>query len=392
MTSTAFYRNLKAANSLSDAFSEGGTAPLPSDWYVVVTDIVGSTAAITAGRYKDVNTAGGLAAMAMSNAFKTLEFPFVFGGDGTTFLIPATMRDETAGILADTARKVKDFFDLDLRVGIVPAIDVYAKNFAIRVGKIQVSEHYIQAVILGDGIDYAESLVKTTPTYLVAKNLVGATEANFFGFTCRWHDIPSHGGETVALIVRLNNANDNSQRQLLRSILEQIEKIYGPENEHHPIREKNMKPALTPRVLWREAAATANRKSGIMYYLSFVRIIFESVGLSVIMALKLPGKKFHFELKRIKWYNVVSADYKKFDGMLKLVISGSSAMREKLVAELDRLKREGKLLYGIHVSNRALMTCLLNADSAHEVHFVDAADGGYALAAKMLKEQLSAQG
>jgi len=366
--------------------------PLPSDWHVVVTDIVGSTAAITAGRYKDVNTAGGLAAMAMSNAFKTLDFPFVFGGDGTTFLIPASMRDEAAVILADTARKVKDFFDLDLRVGIVPADDVYAKNFSIRVGKIQVSEHYIQAVILGDGIDHAEKLVKTTPKYLVAKDLVGDSEANFFGFSCRWHDIPSHGGETVALIVRLSSANDNSQRQLLRSILEQIEKIYGPEKEHHPIREENMKPALSSRVLWREAAARTRNKGGFLYSLLLVRLTFEIIAIKIIMALSLPGKMFHYELKRIKWYNVVSADYKKFDGMLKLVISGSSAMREKLVGELERLKREGKLLYGIHVSNRALMTCLLNADSEHEVHFVDAADGGYALAAKMLKEQLSAQG
>ncbi|GAB4422788.1 MAG: hypothetical protein OHK0011_02130 [Turneriella sp.] len=91
----------------------------------------------------------------------------------------------------------------------------------------------------------------------------------------------------------------------------------------------------------------------------------------------------------MKWYNVISSDYKKFDGMLKMVISGSPAARAGLVRELDRLKAENKLQYGIHVSDRALLTCLLHADSAQEVHFVDAADGGYALAAKMLKEQLS---
>ncbi|HMY11875.1 MAG TPA: DUF3095 family protein, partial [Turneriella sp.] len=177
-----FYRHLTPADSLATAFDDKNTVPLPDDWYIVITDIVGSTAAIGAGRYKDVNTAGGLAAMALSNAFGTLEFPFIFGGDGTTFLLPPEIRDAVAEILADTARKVKEFFSLDLRVGIVPAREVYAKKQNIRVGKIRVSPHYVQAVITGDGIDYAERLVKTGTTYLVPHELTGTHEANFTGF------------------------------------------------------------------------------------------------------------------------------------------------------------------------------------------------------------------
>ncbi|MEP0899817.1 DUF3095 family protein [Nodosilinea sp. FACHB-13] len=38
--------------------------------------------------------------------------------------------------------------------------------------------------------------------------------------------------------------------------------------------------------------------------------------------------------------------------------------------------------------DRALMTCLVFERSGREVHFVDGADGGYALAAKPLKEKL----
>ncbi|MFZ5628027.1 MAG: DUF3095 domain-containing protein [Spirochaetota bacterium] len=383
-----FYRHLEPAESLATAFDDKNTVPLPDDWYIVITDIVGSTAAIGAGRYKDVNTAGGLAAMALSNAFGTLEFPFIFGGDGTTFLIPPEIREASAEILADTARKVKQFFALDLRVGIVPARDVYARKNSIRVGKIRVSPHYVQAVITGDGIDYAEKLVKSGTSYLVPQDLPGSHEANFTGFTCRWHDIPSEGGETVALIVRFTGGSEKANMQLLQTVLTAVDRHYGPDAQHHPIKEKTLRNTLSRKIIWREAAAKAGKKGGLLFLLQMMRITFESFVTLLSIKLHLPLRVFHYKLNRVKWYNVISSDYKKFDGMLKMVISGSPAARAGLVRELDRLKAENRLQYGIHVSDRALLTCLLHADSAQEVHFVDAADGGYALAAKMLKEQM----
>lgn len=383
-----FYRHLEPAESLATAFDEKSTVPLPADWFIVITDIVGSTAAIDAGRYKDVNTAGGLAAMALSNAFGTLEFPFIFGGDGTTFLIPPEIREAAAEILADTARKVKEFFSLHLRVGIVPAREVFAKKHAIRVGKIRISPHYTQAVITGDGIDYAEKLVKSGQDYLVPHDLAGSHEANFTGFTCRWHDVPSEGGETVALIVRFSAGSEEANHQLLQTVLSAIERHYGPDAQHHPIKENTLRNTMARKIIWREAAARAGKKEGLTFLLQMIRIAFESFVTLLSIKLHLPLKVFHYRLDRVKWYNVISSDYKKFDGMLKMVISGSPAARAGLVRELDSLRLKNKLKYGIHVSDRALLTCLLHADSAQEVHFVDAADGGYALAAKMLKEQI----
>ena len=48
----------------------------------------------------------------------------------------------------------------------------------------------------------------------------------------------------------------------------------------------------------------------------------------------------------------------------------------------------GKLVYGFHVSDRALMTCLVYKAQGRHTAFIDGADGGYALAAKVLKENL----
>jgi hypothetical protein len=62
----------------------------------------------------------------------------------------------------------------------------------------------------------------------------------------------------------------------------------------------------------------------------------------------------------------------------------------RLRRELDALYDEGRIYYGLHESSQALMTCYVQGldDGAH-VHFVDGGSGGYALAAKQLKRQMS---
>ena len=47
----------------------------------------------------------------------------------------------------------------------------------------------------------------------------------------------------------------------------------------------------------------------------------------------------------------------------------------------------GQITYGIHESSQALMTCLVFSLAGNHVHLIDGADGGYALAAKQMKQQ-----
>ena len=52
----------------------------------------------------------------------------------------------------------------------------------------------------------------------------------------------------------------------------------------------------------------------------------------------------------------------------------------------------GELNYGIHVSDTALMTCLVeSAGDYRHVHFIDGGDGGYTLAAREMKTRIAAQ-
>jgi len=59
---------------------------------------------------------------------------------------------------------------------------------------------------------------------------------------------------------------------------------------------------------------------------------------------------------------------------------------------LEGRYREGRLVYGMHKSTEALVTCIVFSYNGNHVHFVDGSDGGYAMAACGLKAQLKSLG
>ncbi len=389
MGNSSFYQDIKSINKFSDFFLQKNQQEIPEDWWVVVTDVVSSTKAIEEGRYKDVNIAGGLAVMAISNTFKNMEFPFIFGGDGATCLIPAVVYDDICDVIYDTKLKVQQFFDLELRVGLVSVKELYQKGHHLFISKIQVSEYYEQAILAGSGLDYAEELIKQkipNNPYLITKKGKDQLEADFTGFTCRWQDIPSRNGETLASIVKVCDYQ-NDQTTILE-LLQKIDDIFGDESNYHPIPSEQLELAQSASYLGKEARVYAKQKKGMSYFFHLTRIKAEAFVTSLAMRFNLNIKVNWYDLKELKTFQSISSDYKKFDGSLKMILSCNTEARKKWEDYLEGLHKAGKVFYGLHVSDRALMTCLLHAESKHEVHFVDGADGGYALAAKQMKEQM----
>src|SRR6478736_5122442 len=86
--------------------------PLPDGWFLAVADIVGSTQAIAAGRYKDVNMAGVSVISAILNAVDKGDYPYVFGGDGAVVALPYDLENAARGALAATQRWVQEEPDL----------------------------------------------------------------------------------------------------------------------------------------------------------------------------------------------------------------------------------------------------------------------------------------
>lgn len=85
---------------------------------------------------------------------------------------------------------------------------------------------------------------------------------------------------------------------------------------------------------------------------------------------------------------ILASDYQKIDDVLRMVIAGTPEQTTQLESYLEKRSQAGELVYGIHISNRALLTCLIANRNGFHIHLVDAADGGYALAAKKLKSSL----
>src|SRR5688572_3282723 len=86
--SKRFYDAIPVFDRFSELVNPAFYRPLPDDWAIGLADVVQSTLAIRANRYKAVNMAGAAVIAAVSNALPHQDFPFVFGGDGASFAVP----------------------------------------------------------------------------------------------------------------------------------------------------------------------------------------------------------------------------------------------------------------------------------------------------------------
>lgn len=384
-----FYEDIPKSNAMEDIFSLEFSRLVPNNWILIITDVVQSTKAVEAGQYRDVNTSGGLAVIAIANLIGTMNFPFIFGGDGVTMLIPEHWEALARDVLFDTRKKVASLFNLQLRIGVVPIRTLYDLGYEIRIAKLKISAQYTQAIIDGYGLEVAESWVKSptpnNPFLVVSQKTV--MEADFHGFTCRWQDVPSEKGEIVSLIVKFCSQDMAVRKKELSAFLRFLTKHYGRDSDYHPIQAKQMQSG-DKRFLWREIKIRSEGHSWAKRCGITLSVIFEIVMIRAIQLFHLPIHILWMDILRLKENNVVSSDFRKFDGSLKMVISGSPDNRNQLIAYLKSGYQQKQLFYGFHISNRAVLTCLMHTDSGSEVHFVDGADGGYTMAAKQIKDQL----
>jgi len=359
----------------------------PEDWHVVLTDVRGSTKAIDAGRYRDVNALGVASIVAIRNATPDLELPYVFGGDGATLLIPDARRAVCEAALRGVRKLATTAFELELRVGIVPVRALRKAGHTLQVARFRASPHVRLAMLRGSGVSQAERWVKDPELgarYAVSE--AGPDEASFEGFECRWQPVPSRRGHIVSIIVQALDATEAERGESYRRTIATLEAALE-EDEGHPISlrglrlgtlfgsysiEARLRSGAAEGPEYRAAQAFARKKSligrGLMAF-----------GAS---AGGFDGKAYPKEL-------VENSDFRKFDEALRMVLDLSAEQLAVLEGELERARVEGHLVYGLHRAPSALITCYLRSFSGDHVHFIDGSDGGYALAARQLKAQLA---
>src|SRR5262245_35532335 len=102
-----FYKQLPVFLDFTQVADAACFRPLPADWIVGLADVQQSTQAIRENRYKAVNMAGAAVIASVANALQNRDFPFVFGGDGASFAVPAADAALARKAIAETATRVQ---------------------------------------------------------------------------------------------------------------------------------------------------------------------------------------------------------------------------------------------------------------------------------------------
>jgi hypothetical protein len=72
-----------------------------------------------------------------------------------------------------------------------------------------------------------------------------------------------------------------------------------------------------------------------------------------------------------------------------LVLDVSETQAERIARYLESEQDAGRLVYGAHLADTALMTCLVfSLERSQHLHFIDGSDGGFAMAAQAFKSRL----
>lgn len=378
-----FYTTIEPVDDFELLASEGVYRPLPEGWLIVAADVANSTVAITEGRYRAVNTVGVAVIAAVRNVIKPVEVPYVFGGDGAVLCVPPDRAGAAREALAATVSMAREAFGLTLRAAVVPVEYVRDIGLDVLVARHRVSQHYVQCGIFGGGAIEVEERMKSG--MLPAEYVVHADdtiEADYEGLECRWQEVPSAAEETVAVIIEVDRTDENPLT-VYRWVMERTREIYGEASQCRPVVESELRVSLVGSETNHEVALTGWRLPALKHSL-------ERIKMRLWVALGTVFLEFGIKMKGVDWGTyradlVANTDFRKFDGAVRFVLSGSADQRRKLEAFLDDLWASGTLRYGVHVSRSALMTCLIDQRQGDHFHFVDASGGGYAQAAAHMK-------
>ena len=164
-----------------------------------------------------------------------------------------------------------------------------------------------------------------------------------------------------------------------------IEEIYPDYAASSPVKASNMHISFSPATLRRDVELQSGG-TGKARLARFLKVL----GINAIgqLSFKSGRKVGTFDGKQYLSEMATNSDTRKFDEMLRMVIDSTAGQRLALEKVLRARHERGEIAYGIHTSPQALMTCLVFNLHGNHIHFIDGADGGYALAAREMKKRM----
>jgi hypothetical protein len=351
--------------------------PLPDDWVVGFSDVIGSTDAVAKGRYKAVNMVGAGVIAAVANALDRRPFPFVFGGDGASFAVSGSDAPAAAAALGAMANFAHDEFQLDLRVATIPVREVRAAGPDVKIARYGATPHCVYAMFAGGGLSWFEAEAKRG-RYALPPAAAGA-KPDLSGLSCRWGVAPAKQGVILSLIVA-PRGDDPRFGALVDEI---VRMALAAPSSGRPITLASLGVADPAKSIALEAAVTT--ASGVSRARALV-----SAATSYLL-----GVTFHvFKLKAAGFDAALyasdvaaNADFRKFDDGLRMTLDCSPAFADALETRLAAA--DDFASWGAFRQEAAQLTCFVPSITERgHVHFVDGAGGGYTMAARAMKARL----
>lgn len=377
-SSENFYTGIPVFRGFARVADRERYLPLPNDWLIGLADVTDSTKAVQEKRYKAVNMAGAAVIVAMTNALRHQEFPFVFGGDGASFAVPPAAASLARDALASTAAWVTEELDLNLRTALVPVAEVRAQGAEVRVARYAASDNVALAMFSGGGLAWADAAMKAG-RFAVPPAPPGA-RPDLSGLSCRFEEIPAVRGLILSLLVMpVTGANPDDVRKVIETAIHLTER--NPDASG-PI------PQELPRLRWPppglDLEARAQRRNG--EWLTWRKAKLLAWTLFGFLIFRLNIKIGGFEPKKYARELIENSDFRKYDDTLRMVIDCTPALADEIETFLTAAADASVVRFGMHRQDGAMMTCFTPSPVlSNHVHFIDGALGGYTSAAIALK-------
>lgn len=350
---------------------------VPENWHVIITDIKNSTSAIQNGQHETVNliATGSIVAVLNISYKANVSVPFFFGGDGATFIVPASVVDTAMRALQLYRKNTLRDFNLALRAGTVPVKEIYAKGYELKISKFSSGGNFSIPIVLGDGLSYAEKVIKGED-YQLGEPEAPDHELDLTGMMCRWDKVkpPENNFEVVTLLAVAPEGIQQSRAY--KKVIAAIDELYGMPQKRQPISVAKLKLKSTYAAIRQEM----KMKTGNVKMFKLIQDWFTAL-LGFIYFRTASGKNY---LNRL----VEMSDTLVVDGKINTVITGTAQQRFDLQEALNALEEAGEIRYALYVSSESVISCYVRDLKDDHIHFVDGAEGGYTKAAGVLKLKL----
>ncbi len=354
--SDRFYGGIPVFRGFERLMEPSLYSPLPDDWIIGVSDIVESTKAIAANRYKAVNMAGAAVIAAVTNALEGREFPFVFGGDGASFAVSPADLERAREALAATATWVKQDLDLVMRVALVPVRAIRAQGADVRVARFGPSANLSYAMFSGGGLGWAEAAMKRGE-FAVSPAAPG-TQPDLSGLSCRFEEIPAARGVILSvLVVPAQGADPAAFRKVIEDIIGLVEK--SPD-AGRPV------PAQGPPLKWPPQGIEYEARAARGGSLAKRRAVVLALTLWAYAVMRLGITVGNFVPKNYVQQVVENSDFRKYDDGLRMILDcteelagrpgktpcGSRGKRRRPIRAAPAGRGDDDLLYAVGDARR----------------------------------------